>query len=196
MLLDSSIGGEVLPYQPNLKLLGAVNRNATTCWMDSLLFAMFGRLDSFEAILYNSFADEKRQRLAASLRLWVNMLRTGQLITVDVVSHTTTNQPTCTRGSASHIRLPMLDHRVDKNRVCVTHESVHGGLSRGIGLRMWTGSSSRQVEICRRKLTTFRPRKYSNVWNNAAGRTHKHSNRTLPRHSHSSRTASTCHCSP
>lgn len=87
-IMERSISGEVFPYQPGIKLLGAVNRNGTTCWMDSLLFAMFGRLDSFQAILYNAFPPEQahKLRLAAALRLWVNLLRSGQLITVDIVS--------------------------------------------------------------------------------------------------------------
>ena len=33
--------GIVKPYDPNIKLLGAVNRESTTCYLDSLLFAMY-----------------------------------------------------------------------------------------------------------------------------------------------------------
>lgn len=46
---------------------------------------MFARLDSFEAMLYNSFDDVPRKKLAGLLRLWVNMLRSGKLITTDIV---------------------------------------------------------------------------------------------------------------
>ena len=47
---------------------------------------MFARLDCFEAILYKSFNDEPRRKLVILLRFWVNMLRSGRLITTDVVS--------------------------------------------------------------------------------------------------------------
>ena len=78
--------GVVLPYNPNIKLLGAVNRDSVTCWLDSLLFALFARLGSFEAMLYQKFDDEPRKRLVVLLRLWVNVLRAGKLITTDIVS--------------------------------------------------------------------------------------------------------------
>jgi hypothetical protein len=46
---------------------------------------MFARLDCFEAILYKSFSDEPRRKLAVLLRFWVNLLRSGKLITTDMV---------------------------------------------------------------------------------------------------------------
>ena len=85
MLLEESEQGIIRRYDPSVKLLGAVNRDGLSCYLDSVLFAMFARLSSFEAILYNNFEDEPRKRLAALLRLWVNTLRIGKLITVDIV---------------------------------------------------------------------------------------------------------------
>ncbi|KAJ9628579.1 hypothetical protein H2203_002480 [Taxawa tesnikishii (nom. ined.)] len=79
--------GEIKPYNPDTKLLGAENREAVTCYLDALLFAMFARLDSFEAMLYENFEDAPRKKLARLLRLWVNMLRSGKLITVDIVCY-------------------------------------------------------------------------------------------------------------
>lgn len=89
LILEDSIEGILRGYSPSTKLLGAQNRKGVTCYLDSLLFAMFARLDFFEAILYKSFTDEKdpRKNLAIILRLWVNMLRSGKLITTDIVSH-------------------------------------------------------------------------------------------------------------
>ncbi|KAK3048706.1 hypothetical protein LTR09_010015 [Extremus antarcticus] len=84
MMLEDTYEGIMKPHDPSVKLLGAVNRGMTTCYLDALLFAMFARLDSFEAMLYENFDDLKRKRLAGLLRLWVNMLRTGRLITVDI----------------------------------------------------------------------------------------------------------------
>ncbi|KAI9679110.1 MAG: hypothetical protein M1829_001780 [Trizodia sp. TS-e1964] len=87
MLFEDSAIGLIKDYNPNTKLLGAENRNGVTCYLDALLFAMFARLESFEAILYNTFNDEQRKKLATVLRLWVNMLRMGKLITVDITKN-------------------------------------------------------------------------------------------------------------
>lgn len=84
-LLEESEQGIMKIYDPNVKLLGAINREGVSCYLDSVLFAMFARPGSFEAILYNNFEDEPRKRLAILLRLWVNTLRAGKLITTDIV---------------------------------------------------------------------------------------------------------------
>jgi hypothetical protein len=76
--------GIVSPYNPATRLRGAVNRQGVTCFLDATLFAIFSRLDSFEAMLYNEFDDLPRRKLSFLLRLWVNMLRTGQLVTTDI----------------------------------------------------------------------------------------------------------------
>jgi hypothetical protein len=86
VLANESIEGELKDFDPNVDMLGAVNRNMVTCYLDALLFAMFARLDSFEAMLYDNFDDEPRKKLSATLRLWVNLLRTGRLIKVELVS--------------------------------------------------------------------------------------------------------------
>jgi hypothetical protein len=85
LLFEDTYEGLVKTYDPSTKLLGAENREGVTCYLDALLFAMFARLDSFEAMLYNSFDDLPRKKLAGLLRLWVNMLRSGRLITRDIV---------------------------------------------------------------------------------------------------------------
>ena len=85
MLLEESEEGIIKSYDPNVKLLGAVNREGVTCYLDALLFAMFARLGSFEAMLYKNFDDTPRKRLTTLLRLWVNTLRLGKLITTDIV---------------------------------------------------------------------------------------------------------------
>ncbi|KAJ9643105.1 hypothetical protein H2199_004629 [Coniosporium tulheliwenetii] len=84
VLFEDALEGILTPYNPRVKLLGAENREAVTCYLDALLFAMFARFDSFEAMLYDTFNDEPRKLLSAVLRLWVNMLRSGRLITVDI----------------------------------------------------------------------------------------------------------------
>ena len=84
MAISNSSEGLISDYNPHMKLIGAVNRGSVTCFLDSVLFAMFSRLDGFEAMLYNTFDDDSRSRLALLLRLWVNLLRSGKLITTDI----------------------------------------------------------------------------------------------------------------
>lgn len=89
MVIEDSIEGILHDYNTDVKLVGAVNRQGVTCYLDALLFAMFARLDFFEAILYQPFtdSDDPRRKLVILLRLWVNMLRSGRLITTDIVGN-------------------------------------------------------------------------------------------------------------
>lgn len=77
--------GEIVPYDPNVEMAGAVNRGNVTCYLDSLLFAMFSKLQAFECMLKSDFSDEPKRRLVTLLRLWVDMLRSGKLIQTDLV---------------------------------------------------------------------------------------------------------------
>lgn len=86
VLFQKSVEGQISEYNSDVQMLGAENRGNVTCYLDSLLFAMFARLGSFEPILHATFDDEPRRRLSTLIRLWVNMLRTGKLIQTDVVS--------------------------------------------------------------------------------------------------------------
>ncbi|KAL7948990.1 ubiquitin carboxyl-terminal hydrolase domain-containing protein [Trichoderma barbatum] len=82
---QKSSSGTILPYNPSVQMVGAENRSAVTCYIDSLLFAMFSKLDAFECMLKNEFpVDDPRNRLVTLLRIWVNMLRTGKLIRTDL----------------------------------------------------------------------------------------------------------------
>ncbi|KUJ20129.1 cysteine proteinase [Mollisia scopiformis] len=87
VLFQESVEGIVKPYNPKVHMLGAENKDAVTCYLDTLLFSMFGRLSSFEPLLYTNFDDEPRRRLSTLIRLWVNMLRTGKLIQTDITKH-------------------------------------------------------------------------------------------------------------
>ncbi|KAL8707148.1 MAG: hypothetical protein Q9225_007814 [Loekoesia sp. 1 TL-2023] len=104
MLLKESEEGIIRPYKPNIIMLGAVNRESTTCYLDSLLFAMFARLACFEAMLYKTFDDDKKQRLATLLRLWINTLRLGKLITTDITKHIQLSLAECGWEEAAQIR--------------------------------------------------------------------------------------------
>ncbi|KAM0287419.1 hypothetical protein ACHAQH_000369 [Verticillium albo-atrum] len=83
MQSDAS-AGKIYPYNPNVQMLGAENREAVTCYLDSLLFSMFARMDAYEGMLKHEFTDEPRRKLVTLLRLWVNMLRSGKLIYTDM----------------------------------------------------------------------------------------------------------------
>jgi hypothetical protein len=104
LLANDSFEGIIKDFDPNVNMLGAINRNMVTCYLDSLLFAMFARLDSFEAMLFDNFNDEPRKRLAAILRLWVNLLRTGRLIHVDITKHLQETLARCGWEGAADIR--------------------------------------------------------------------------------------------
>lgn len=86
LLQHVSLSGKILSYNPAVHMLGAENRGNVTCYLDALLFAMFAKLESFECMLKGDSMDEPQRKLAALLRLWVNMLRSGKLIETDMVS--------------------------------------------------------------------------------------------------------------
>lgn len=85
LLHQRSISGIILPYNPNVNMLGAENRGNVTCYLDALLFAMFAKLEAFECMLKHDLTNEPQRNLAALIRLWVNMLRSGKLIHTDMV---------------------------------------------------------------------------------------------------------------
>lgn len=83
---QKSSAGIIVPYDPQVPMVGAENRKFVTCYLDTLLFSMFAKMDAFECILKNKFpADDSRNKLANLLRLWVNLLRLGKLIHTDLV---------------------------------------------------------------------------------------------------------------
>jgi hypothetical protein len=66
---------------------GVENMSGATCYLDALLFAMYARtIPLFDALLYQNRAEAyEATRLAVSMRLFVNLLRSGHLITGDLV---------------------------------------------------------------------------------------------------------------
>ncbi|KAK3997546.1 ubiquitin carboxyl-terminal hydrolase 14 [Cladorrhinum sp. PSN332] len=86
-LQQKAFAGIIQPYNANVEMLGAENRGNVTCYLDALLFAMFAKLTAFECMLKNDSTDESQRKLAALLRLWVNMLRSGKLIPTDMTQH-------------------------------------------------------------------------------------------------------------
>lgn len=95
----------------DLVLLQGAENKGTTCYLDALLFAMYARsFPLFDAMLYStSTADgggaqaavPGASRLAADLRLWVNLMRSGQLVTMDLVSQLQSSIARCGWADAS-----------------------------------------------------------------------------------------------
>ncbi|KOS19368.1 hypothetical protein ESCO_000398 [Escovopsis weberi] len=52
---QKSSAGIIVPYDPNVHMLGAVNRSYSTCYLDTLLFSMFAKLEAFECMLKTEF---------------------------------------------------------------------------------------------------------------------------------------------
>lgn len=67
------------------QMRGTQNFGGVSCYIDSLLVAMFSRMENFEPLLYQKFDDEKINTLAIWLRLFVNLLRNGEMLTRDLM---------------------------------------------------------------------------------------------------------------
>lgn len=85
---QKSAAGTIVPYNPAVNMLGAENRGGVTCYLDALLFSMFCKIDAFECMLKTEFpSGDPKTKLVNLLRVWVNLLRSGKLINVDLVSN-------------------------------------------------------------------------------------------------------------
>lgn len=95
-MFKDAVDGYLAPFRYPLstsiagyyKLQGSDNLKGVTCYIDSLLFAMFARLSNFEPILLKDDSEprdnNKTENLRTFLRLYVSMLRSGRKITTDV----------------------------------------------------------------------------------------------------------------
>ena len=104
LVFVDALRGTTKTYDKSVTLLGAENRELVTCYLDSLLFAMFARLDSFDNMLALDYQDAAKKKLAVVLRLWVNMLRTGKLITTDVTKNLQESLGACGWTEATKLR--------------------------------------------------------------------------------------------
>ncbi|KAI8336863.1 hypothetical protein EDC96DRAFT_568326 [Choanephora cucurbitarum] len=66
-------------------LLGAENDRGTSCYIDSLLFAMFVSNTTFDPLLTYDIDQDNKIKLQTLFRLFVNKLRKGRLIHADTV---------------------------------------------------------------------------------------------------------------
>lgn len=69
----------------SIQYVGAENWENVMCYLDALLYSMFANLESFEPILFISNHENRYvNRLAGLLRVYVSLLRSGNLITTDI----------------------------------------------------------------------------------------------------------------
>ncbi|KAJ1935316.1 hypothetical protein EC988_008523, partial [Linderina pennispora] len=80
-LLFCSRDGILYDLNPRVQLVGAVNSRSTTCYIDSLLMALFGAQHSCDGLLYmRELGNKDANDLLAVCRLLVNYIRAGELI--------------------------------------------------------------------------------------------------------------------
>ncbi|KAJ2156308.1 hypothetical protein GGF46_005279 [Coemansia sp. RSA 552] len=85
-ILLSTRDGILYDPDPRIQMRGAVNSGGTTCYIDSLLMALFGAQSSCEALLYmRDLGSDRANGLQALCRLLVNHLRAGELIDTGMV---------------------------------------------------------------------------------------------------------------
>ncbi|CAJ0922878.1 2652_t:CDS:10 [Entrophospora sp. SA101] len=72
--------GLIADVKKGVIMTGSENDRSTSCYIDSLLFAMFARIQSFDGLLYMQAGETNAKILQTHLRLFVNRLRTGELI--------------------------------------------------------------------------------------------------------------------
>ncbi|KAJ1730483.1 hypothetical protein LPJ72_004453 [Coemansia sp. Benny D160-2] len=78
--------GVLYNIDPRIQMCGAANSGGTSCYIDSLLMALFGAQSSFDALLYvRDLGSESANKLLAITRLYVNFMRAGELIDVWLV---------------------------------------------------------------------------------------------------------------
>ena len=86
----------ILIEPTDMYMHGAENLRGTTCYLDALLFSMFSRcFPLFDALLYHQGTNAKANKLMVNLRLFVNLLRSGHLVTTDVMDMVRTSIADC-----------------------------------------------------------------------------------------------------
>ncbi|RIA99139.1 hypothetical protein C1645_811881 [Glomus cerebriforme] len=70
--------GIIVDIQKDIVMLGCENDRMTSCYIDSVLFAMFARIQSFDGLLFVQAEGMNTRGLQTHLRLFVNRLRSGK----------------------------------------------------------------------------------------------------------------------
>ncbi|KAJ2331687.1 hypothetical protein GGI00_003142 [Coemansia sp. RSA 2681] len=89
--------GVLYDIDPQIQMCGAVNSGGTTCYIDSLLTALFAAQHACDGLLYmrGDLGDESANQLQAVCRLLVNYLRAGELIDAHLVEELRTALFSC-----------------------------------------------------------------------------------------------------
>ncbi|CAB4436394.1 unnamed protein product [Rhizophagus irregularis] len=72
--------GIIVDIQKDIVMLGCENDRMTSCYIDSVLFTMFARTQSFDGLLFVQAEGVNARVLQTHLRLFVNRLRSGKFI--------------------------------------------------------------------------------------------------------------------
>ncbi|KAJ2073426.1 hypothetical protein GGH13_002005 [Coemansia sp. S155-1] len=89
--------GVLYDIDPRIQICGAVNSGGTTCYIDSLLMALFGAQSSYDGLLYmrGDLGSEAANQLQAVCRLVVNYLRAGELVDASLIEEVRTVLHSC-----------------------------------------------------------------------------------------------------
>ncbi|KAJ2029148.1 hypothetical protein IWW57_001842 [Coemansia sp. S610] len=89
--------GVLYDIDPSIQMSGAVNSGGTTCYIDSLVTALFGAHQSCDGLLYarGNLGSEAASHLQAVCRLAVNYLRSGELIDASLIEEMRTALLNC-----------------------------------------------------------------------------------------------------
>ncbi|KAJ2489956.1 hypothetical protein IWW37_003586 [Coemansia sp. RSA 2050] len=89
--------GILCDIDPSIQMSGAVNSGGTTCYIDSLVMALFGAHQSCDGLLYarGNLGSEAASHLQAVCRLVVNHLRAGELIDASLIEEMRTALLNC-----------------------------------------------------------------------------------------------------
>ncbi|KAJ2743210.1 hypothetical protein GGI20_003917 [Coemansia sp. BCRC 34301] len=89
--------GVLYDIDPRIQMCGAVNSGGTTCYIDSLLVALFGIQHAYDGLLYvrGDLGSEAANQLQAACRLIANYLRAGELVDASLIEELRTALFSC-----------------------------------------------------------------------------------------------------
>ncbi|KAF7944398.1 hypothetical protein EAE96_010795 [Botrytis aclada] len=141
LVFHNSLSGVIYPYDPKITMLGAQNSRGVTCWLDSFLASLFTVPTQFQELLNNFYEDPLKQNLIQLIRLWVNLMRSGILIEVNITERILDSLIECgwddldklkeQDPTEAHMKIgdildwPMLDLRVDYEHGGIREKNDH-----------------------------------------------------------------------
>ncbi|KAG9299268.1 hypothetical protein G9A89_013916 [Geosiphon pyriformis] len=77
--------GLVAEINKDVVMVGSENDRVTSCYIDSVLFAMFARMRAFDGLLVGEPKSPNASNLLVHLRLFVNRLRSGNFLNAQMI---------------------------------------------------------------------------------------------------------------